>query len=109
MTSSRLVLIFLGIIFLIIIILSSGRIAGALRSRFASYIPNIRPAESEIIPTPSLETDSPTPSVTPILSQKSSPNSEIPATGPNSIIWLILGSSLIAGIILKKAVKFKAE
>ena len=102
MTSSRLILIFLGIIFLIIIILSSGKIAGALRERFASFIPNLKPAE-ELTPTPTVEMETPTPTITLSYPRPSSSQSgEIPATGPNNIVWLVLGTSLVTGIGLKK-------
>ena len=101
MTSSRLILILLGIIFLVIVMLSSGKIAGTLRERFASFIPNIRPAE-EITPSPThFQEETPTPTPT-VIYGSSTETSEIPATGPNEIVWLVLGSSMVAGLSLKK-------
>jgi len=34
--------------------------------------------------------------------EKGSPPGEIPATGPNEVVWLILTGSALAGITLKK-------
>ncbi|OGG26411.1 hypothetical protein A2960_06045 [Candidatus Gottesmanbacteria bacterium RIFCSPLOWO2_01_FULL_39_12b] len=101
MLSSRLILIFLGIIFLIIVILSSSRIAGSLRQRFGSFIPTIRQsAETTPTPTPFEETGTPTPTF--YFKITGTPANQIPATGPADLLWLTLGGCLIAGLSLRK-------
>lgn len=111
MTTNRLILIFLGIIFLIIIILGSNRIATSLRQRFANFLPKVSPTVTleEVTPTP-ISFGSLKPTITPISSPKvagtttakSTANSEIPATGPTDFAWLILGGSGLVGLALKK-------
>lgn len=105
MTSSRLILIFLGFIFIIIVILTSSRIAGSLRSRFGGFFPSINTTTmEEISPTPTLAEETPTP--TPIISSKqvkvtSTPSGTTPATGPAEIMWILLGGSLVTGLSLR--------
>ncbi len=116
MTSSRFILIFLGFIILIIVILSSSRIASTLRDKFGNLIPpSLRLAKISPSPTPILTQKTPTPSVyTKVISggnnssnntfsrSRTSSPEQIPATGPEDIAWLILGGSFIAGISLKR-------
>lgn len=107
MSSSRIILLFLGFIFIIIVILSSAKIAGGLRARFGKYLPggtitsdiSITP---EVMPTLTL---TPEPTTTaPVTNKggqpvsKSSPTSETPATGPAETAWLIISGSLLTGI-----------
>ncbi len=99
MTSSRLILIFLGFIFLIIVILSSSKIAGALRERFGKFLPTAN-TTVETTPTPTIEAETPTPSLIP--GATSTPSGEIPSTGPSELAYFILGGSLIAGLALKR-------
>lgn len=112
MTSSRLILIFLGFIFLIIVILSSSRISTALRSRFGKLLPPLTPTveEASLTPTPTvLETLTPTPTVvygrgtngTVNKGGTASPKT-IPAAGPADTVWLLLAGSFFAGVTLKK-------
>ncbi len=106
MTSSRLILIFLGFIFVIIVILTSNKISSAIRQRFGKYLPSTQVITEGVTPTPTIVevTASPTPfdysgnSST----NSSTPTGEIPATGPNDLMWLILVTSLIAGLSFKK-------
>lgn len=108
MTSSRIILIFLGFIFLIIVILSSSQISGVLRQRFGSFIPTLKPSIEEIVPTPTTpfieeKLLAPTPSI--IYSgggKKGDLAGEIPATGPEDFFWVILGGSFLIGVALKK-------
>lgn len=113
MSSSRLLLLFLILIFLIIVILSSNRIAGALRTRFGNVIPRLQTITqrntSSPTPTPP---ESMQPSATPASTQKGglgfvpsitpkaavNKPSEIPATGPMDVTWLLLGGSLSLGV-----------
>src|SRR3989338_1191000 len=109
MTSSRLILLFLGFIFLVIVILSSNRIAAGVRDRFGKFLPFIK-SESATqaippTPTPTIKKTAfisiPTPTLI-IYGEKSTNSSEIPATGLNNVVWLILGGSLTLGGIFKK-------
>ena len=113
MTSSRLILIFLGFIFVIIVILTSSKIAGALRSRFGGFFPTINTITTEeISPAPTLvlrneglveETPTPTPTTPPgQVKVTSTPSGNIPATGPAEVMWLLLFGSLLGGIALRK-------
>ncbi|MBM3283255.1 hypothetical protein FJY90_03285 [Candidatus Gottesmanbacteria bacterium] len=113
MTSSKLMLIFLAFIFVIIVVLSSRQIGGALRARFGKYLPPLSPFSQEeltITPSPSLiitePTSTPELTATPIGiyegSQRSGSTQQIPATGPENFVWLILGGSFLAGVSLKK-------
>lgn len=107
MTSSKLILIFLAFIFLLIIILSSNKIASSLRSRFGNLLPSISPISEDITPTPVIEeviTSTPTPTV--IYGKNSTKTNSsvksIPASGPADLAWLLLGGSFASGVILKK-------
>lgn len=101
MTSSRLILIFLGFIFLIIVILSSNRIAGFLRERFGKFLPaNNTTVETTPTPTSFMEGETPTPTLIP--GTTSTPSGEIPSTGPTELAYLILGGSLVVGLAFKK-------
>lgn len=111
MTSSRLILIFLGFIFVIIVILTSSKIAGALRSRFGGFFPPINTTTTEtteeISPAPTLV-------LSPDLRRDeglveegqikvtSTPSGNIPATGPAEVMWFLLFGSLLGGISLRK-------
>jgi hypothetical protein len=101
MSSSRLILIFLGFILVIIVILTSGQIAGALKKRFGNVIPQAKVISENITPTP---TEEPTPTETPFYNGKKggSVNNEIPATGPADIVYLLLGGSMATGFVFKK-------
>lgn len=99
MTSSRFILIFLGFIFLIIVLLAGNRIAAGLRAQFGKFLPSTK--QTQITPTPTIGELSPTPTLT-SSGQGSTSSSEIPATGPENLVWLILGGSLLSGITLKK-------
>lgn len=112
MTSSRLILIFLGFIFFIIVVLSSNRIASFLRSKFGSLIPPLKPTTEEITPTPILGGVTPTPTPTPTStvgnSRRNSSGAKggqvdtIPATGPAEVAWLLVGGSFLIGVSFKK-------
>lgn len=110
MTSSRFILIFLGFIFLIIIILSSSRISSALQKRAGTIFPSLKFVST---PTPS-PSPSPTripiqpPTETPKLynsGSTSTPTGEIPATGPEMVGLLFLSGSFLTGISLRKLTK----
>lgn len=119
MSSSRIILLFLGFIFIIIVILSSAKIAGGLRQRFGKFIPG-GTVTSDISITPSImPTVTLTPQPTNKVSapstnkggqpvSKSSPASETPATGPAETAWLIISGSLLTGIGIRKLASLKA-
>lgn len=122
MTSSKFILIFLGFIFVVVVLLTSNRIAGALRDRFGKLIPPLSfLSAADTTPTP-------VPSPTVYVSRfptgtassgttttkgglvntpeaKSTPTGETPATGPETFIYLLLGGSFLAGSLLKKQSK----
>lgn len=126
MSSSKLVLIFLGIILVVIVILTSNRIAAFLRSRFGNLVPPLKFSAVETTPTPTLP---PTPSIFPTgtttkgglntyptsnptentkggissyPSANSTPMKQIPSTGPEELGFALIGGSAGIGFILKK-------
>lgn len=120
MTSTRLILIFLGFIFLIIVILTSSKISSALRQRFAAFVPSMKLANIQggtptptgffemtltLTPTPTTVIRSPgtkTSNSVQNTTKGGLASREIPATGPEDLVWLTLGGSLTAGVFLKK-------
>jgi len=107
MTSTRIILVFLGFIFLVIIILSSNKIGAALRAKLGKFLPSVKPPYEQISPTPTLiPTFTPTPTIqkpnTISNGKNTTPSNEIPATGPESGVYIVLGGSLILGLTLKK-------
>lgn len=104
MTSNRLILIFLAFIFVIIVILSSSRISNALRTRFGGLVPPLKPTTEDITPTPIAETITSTPTPTTVYGQPTTKGGakSIPATGPEELLWLVLGGSFLAGVTLKQ-------
>lgn len=114
MLSNRIILIFLGVIFLIIIILSSQKLSAGLKSRFSGLLPIVKP-----VPTVSIEQDletTPTLTPTPTLShfeatntnqptQKGGTPSQIPNTGASALSLGIITLMSGAGIILKRISK----
>lgn len=103
MSSSRLIFIFLGFILVIIVILTSSQIAGALKKRFGKVIPEAKVISENITVTP-IEEPAPSPTETPFYNGKKggSVSNEIPATGPENIVYLMLGTSMAAGFAFKK-------
>ncbi len=117
MSSNKLALIFLGFIFLIILVLSSKRLAAFVRSRFGRYLPQTTPFSAlNTTPTPTQQLQKITPS--PTKSVQSSPQvkggetaktvnnvktpGEIPATGPTEVVYILLSGSFLGGVALKK-------
>lgn len=108
MSSTRTILIFLGFIFLIIVILSSGKIAGVLRDRFGKFIPGLTMSSgAKITPTVTpLKTPTPTLTIAPnnqtaVKSPPTAPD-EIPSTGPENIVYVLISSGFLGGWYLKK-------
>ena len=108
MSSSRLILVILGLIIIILIVFSSNRIGTYLKSRFAKYFPSVQTAKLSVSPTPSIKL-----SITPSqITQYNSPSiqysntpantSEIPATGPNEIVIALLVTSGSLGFFIRK-------
>lgn len=116
MLSNRIILTFLGIIFFLIVILTSNRISAELRERFGGFIPGLIPPDREkITPTPTptvFQEPSLTPTLTPIITDHPANNGrtdkggtsvdKIPATGPSSIALLLLGGSLGTGVVIRR-------
>ncbi|OGG14519.1 hypothetical protein A2773_05570 [Candidatus Gottesmanbacteria bacterium RIFCSPHIGHO2_01_FULL_39_10] len=112
MLSNRIILIFLGIIFLIIIILSSQRLSGGLKSRLSGLFPGVKPIPT-VSPTPTPFRSTPTPTRTQTaagFAQQQTKGgqyvqngvSEIPSTGADVLSLGLLASLGSGGIILKK-------
>lgn len=110
MTSNRVILLILAVIFLIIVILSSKRIADSLRTRFGQYFPSPftiqQEAKTSTSPTPAKfaeinQTPIPTVNEQPVEKGGTSVT-ETPKTGPAEYLWLAIGGSVIAGVILRK-------
>lgn len=107
MSSSRIVLIFIGFILIIIIALTSAKISGFLRDRFGKYIPVPKITNEKITPTPTIIPVTLTPTASPkptVISRNgsSTPSNQTPATGPEDLVWVLIGGSLVLGITLKK-------
>jgi hypothetical protein len=116
MSSSKLILFFIGIILLIIIILSSNKLGIFFRQKFGKYLPSTLSPASKVSPTPIRMFISPT--ATPVIynsainnnskksqvyySGKSTSSDQIPATGPENILYLLLSGSMITGFTLNK-------
>jgi hypothetical protein len=114
MTSSRFVLVFLGFVFIVIVVLSSGRIAGALRSRFGGFFPTpniLSDSSSQTLqstPTPThapqptmSPTNAPKPTVT-VTNRQSVPIRETPATGLETIFFITTSLGLGTGLYLRR-------
>jgi hypothetical protein len=109
MSSSRLILIFLGFIFLIIVILTSGQIAGALRSRFGNFIPGGTKVAG-ISPTPSPAKSPVKPTITPtsgagngaVYRNNKIDTNQTPATGPADLALALMGAGSGLGYLLRK-------
>lgn len=108
MTSTRLILVFLGIIFLIIVVLAGRRISTNLKNSLAGLnIPGFRGAQITLTPTPTVTGEAKggvVPTMTPVVLEKkeSSDNGEIPATGANEIAYFVISGGLIGGAVLRK-------
>lgn len=106
MLSNRIILIFLGVIFLIIIILSSSKLSQGIKNKFSGVFPNVKPVPTVALEAniTSLPTISPTPTTahftTGQIAQKEKAPSQSPGTGPELASLLALsfigGSGLIA-------------
>ena len=108
MSSNRLIFLFLGIVLLVVVILSSKRIATTLRGWFGKYVPGVQTVEESPTPTitpyPTVKIVSPTPLQKKAIevTRKSSPTSTIPSTGPETVVWLLLGGGVTGGIALRR-------
>lgn len=109
MNSSRLILIFLGIIFILIIILSSSRIGGGLKNRLGSLFS--RPVTTQVqdtqqlepIPTISEESkETPTPTTS---FSNNTPPAETPATGAAEMFWITTGSGIMISFFARRKSK----
>ena len=116
------------IIFLIIVILGSNRIATSLRQRFARFLPISSPTPAKEITHTPVSFSSLQPTVTPTTpctttndttgksvagttSEKGYTGSisEIPATGPNDLAWFMLGGSSLLGVFFKKLTSISSK
>src|SRR3989338_6898370 len=112
MTSSRLILIFLGIIFLMIIILSSNRVIKGLRDRIGSILPVGKTAVQKTTPTPLptkvmisiTPTSTPSPKTGAVSGEQITKGGvkQIPSTGATELAWLVIGGGSLIGLTLRK-------
>jgi len=114
MNANKAILFFLGFVFIAIVILSSKRISGFLRERLGKFIPFPK-ITATITPTPTIFKVTPTPSATPTRAVSNNTTgtytgtapSQIPATGPSELTWLLLSGSFLTGFSLKRISKRK--
>jgi hypothetical protein len=116
MTSSKLILFFIGIILLIVVILSSNKIGVFLRDKFGRFLPSSIVQTAKISPTP---IKSLTPTINPITTItpnvqvynntgvskggiQSSPSNQIPATGPEELVYVIISGSFFTGFAINR-------
>jgi len=88
---SRIILALLGLILLIMIILSSGRISESLKSRVGLDSNKSEEKEIKASVTPEQENV-----------MEASSGKEIPQTGIREIVYLFLSGGLLSGIALRK-------
>lgn len=102
--SNRVILIFLGVIFLIIIVLSSQKLSVGIRNKAAGLFPSIKtvptstPEGASLSTTPSL---TPTPTTAHFARNKNTP-SQTPNTGAGSLSLIILGVAGASGFVVKR-------
>ena len=99
MTSSRIILALLGLIVLVMVILSSGRMMDALRQRLGLLPKTNQVKDSQITATP---TKAATDKDAEKAETVSFDGKEIPQTGPLEFVYLLLGGGLLAGFAIKK-------
>ncbi len=108
MMSNRIILLFLGIIFLIIIVLSSQKLSAGIRTKVSGIFPGIKPIptvsmEAEVSTSPKL---TPTPTLSRFTASKMAANgkspTQTPDTGAESLSFVIISLTGSAGIILKR-------
>jgi hypothetical protein len=105
MHTGRFIIVFLGFVFLLIVIFASKNIAGLMRDRFGRFLPTNVPGKNLVSPTPiplltpSIEKRS---TSIPYETKTSTNGDEIPATGPEALAWIVISGSLSGGLILNK-------
>jgi hypothetical protein len=121
MSSSKLILFFIGIILLVVVILSSNKIGSFLRQKFGKIVPTSilpysqpspTPTKIPVIPTSIIYNNSQTfqtqsQNNNNYYTKKSTSSNQIPATGPEELVWLIIGGSFATGITLNKFISKK--
>lgn len=108
MLSNRLILIFLGVIFVIIIVLSSQKLSAGIKSRFGGLLPATRPVPTLAVPLPQAAAQKLNP--TPTLARFGNTNNktvsssvaQIPSTGPADLSLGVIASFAGFGLILRK-------
>lgn len=107
MLSNKLILLFLAVIFIIILVLSSKSLSASFRSRFGNILPVIKAVPTLTpTPTPTIKislSPSPTPmSQFPSNQNNGSTASRIPSTGGNIFALIPLAIGAILGAKLRK-------
>lgn len=90
MGSNRFILALLGIIFLVIVVMSSSRLIDAIRKKTGLQKSQISDAQISVTPT--------------LIEEKKvvGVGSEIPSTGPNEVLYLALGGGIAFGTLIKR-------
>ena len=98
MLSSRIILAVLGLILLVLVVLSSSKAFESLRKKIGiqPQRAQISDAQITLTPTPSAAAEKKEKAKTTIQA------TETPATGPFNIVYILLGSGLLSGVIIKK-------
>ena len=102
MSSSRISLILLAIIFLAVVVISSGKIIQNIRNKVPFLAQQSKTESGQSTPAPSVN-----PSVTKTAhntntqEQAVSP-AQTPETGPNDWVYILLGGGLAAGLAVNK-------
>ncbi|OGG06979.1 hypothetical protein A3D05_02390 [Candidatus Gottesmanbacteria bacterium RIFCSPHIGHO2_02_FULL_40_24] len=110
MASSRFILALLGLIFIVIVLLSSSKILESIRSRTGLLTQNNQVEDSTQAPA---RTPTTVPTGRDASENKTSPppeSKETPSTGPTEIIYLLLGGGLITGYFINiKTKRIRAD
>lgn len=113
MLSNRIILLFLGIIFLIIIVLSSGKLSQGIKSKISGIFPGVKP-----VPTVNLGDITPTLTPSPTVAHfntaqavkgtrtiNSKNPTQTPDTGAGTLSLFILSALASTGLIIKRLSK----
>lgn len=115
MVSNRLILVFLGIIFILIVVFSGNRIAQTFKSGLARIFPRTQIGSGSVTPSPTPRLlgnfTSPTPKngFTKGEQTTAPPETEqIPSTGPQEITYVLFGGSALVGILTRYLTRKKS-
>lgn len=102
MGSNRFILALLGIIFLVIVVMSSSRLIDAIRKKTGLQKSQISDAQISMTPTPIEAQIEENKAVEVAQNNKQFKGSEIPSTGPNEVLYIVLGGGIAFGTLIKR-------